>query len=128
MSAVSFNHQTPLAAALLLAGVINALPCIGVLGAERLQALYAMPFEDPSLRILMRHRAVLFGLLGGAMIAAAFIPAWRAPMAVAGLLSMVSFIVLAQLEGGGNAAIRRVVVADVIASVPLILALLWARR
>jgi hypothetical protein len=29
------------------------------------------------------------------------------------------------LEGGGNAAIARVVKADVIASVPLALALLW---
>ncbi|MES2883875.1 MAG: phosphopantetheine adenylyltransferase [Pseudomonadota bacterium] len=125
---MSFNAPTALAAALLLAGVINALPLIGVLGAERLQALYAMPFDDPSLRILMRHRAVLFGLLGGAMCAAAFIPAWRTPMALAGLVSMVSFIVLAQLEGGGNAAIRRVVVADVIAIVPLLAALLWLRR
>ena len=121
-----FSHHTALAAALLLAGLINALPLMGVLGAERLQALYAMSFEDPSLRILMRHRALLFGLLGGAMIAAAFIPHWRMPMAVAGLLSMVGFIVLAQLEGGGNAAIRRVVVADVFASLPLAAALLWS--
>ena len=128
MSVVSFSSQTLLAAALLLAGVINALPLIGVLGAERLQALYAMAFDDPSLRILMRHRAVLFGVLGGAMIAAAFIPAWRTPMAAAGLVSMVSFIVLAQLEGGGNAAIRRVVIADVFASVLLAAAFLWARR
>lgn len=125
---MSFNHQTALAAALVLAGVINALPLIGVLGAERLQSLYALPFDDANLRILMRHRAVLFGLLGGAMIAAAFIPAWRTPMALAGLVSMVSFIVLAQLEGGGNAAIRRVVVADVIAIVPLLGALLWSHR
>ena len=123
-----FNAATALAAALVLAGVINTLPLMGVLGAERLQALYAMPFEDANLRILMRHRAVLFGLLGGAMIAAAFIPHWRAPLAIAGLVSMVSFIVLAQLEGGGNAAIRRVVVADVIAIVPLLAALLWSQR
>lgn len=122
------NAATALAAALILAGVINTLPLMGVLGAERLQALYAMPFEDANLRILMRHRAVLFGLLGGAMIAAAFIPHWRAPLAIAGLVSMVSFIVLAQLEGGGNAAIRRVVVADVIAIVPLLAALLWSQR
>ncbi len=122
------NAATALAAALVLAGVINTLPLMGVLGAERLQALYAMPFEDANLRILMRHRAVLFGLLGGAMITAAFIPHWRAPLAIAGLVSMVSFIVLAQLEGGGNAAIRRVVVADVMASVPLLAALLWSQR
>ncbi len=123
-----FNHQTPLAAALLLAGVVNTLPLIGVLGGERLQALYGLGFDDPSLRILMRHRAVLFGLLGGAMIAAAFIPAWRLPLALAGLASMLSFIAIAALEGGGNAAVRRVVITDVMASVLLAAALLWARR
>lgn len=125
---MTFTAATALAAALVLAGVINTLPLMGVLGAERLQALYALPFEDASLRILMRHRAVLFGLLGGAMIAAAFIPYWRTPLAIAGLVSMVSFIVLAWLEGGGNAAIRRVVVADVIAIVPLVAVLLWSQR
>lgn len=123
-----WSPQTPLAAALLLAGVVNALPVIGLLGSERLQALYGMAFDDPSLRILMRHRALLFGLLGGAMIAAAFMPHWRTPAALLGLVSMLGFIVLARLEGGGNAAIQRVVVADVIASVPLLAALLWAQR
>lgn len=125
---MNIHPQTPLAAALLLAGVINLLPLMGVLGAERLQALYSMAFDDASLRILMRHRAVLFGLLGGAMVAAAFIPHWRLPMAAAGLISMLAFIALALLEGGGNAAIHRVVNADVIASVLLGAALLWSWR
>lgn len=125
---MQWNAATALAAALLLAGVINLLPLIGVLGAERLQNLYGMGFDDPSLRILMRHRALLFGMLGGALLIAAFIPAWRLPMALVGLASMLGFIALAALEGGGNAAIRRVVIADVIASVLLALALLWARR
>lgn len=123
-----YNAHTPLAVALLLAGALNALPLIGVLGADRLQALYGLPFESDSLRILMRHRALLFGLLGGGMMAAAFIPHWRTPMALAGLVSMLSFIVLAVLEGGGNAAIRRVVQADVIASLLLAAALLWRGR
>ena len=123
-----WNAAIALASALLVAGVINLLPLIGVLGAERLQSLYGMSFDDPSLRILMRHRALLFGLLGGGMVGAAFIPQWRLPMALLGLASMLSFIALAALEGGGNAAIRRVVIVDVVASVLLALALLWARR
>jgi len=125
---MSLNATTALAAALLLAGLINLLPLAGVLGATRLLGLYGMAFDDPSLRILMRHRAVLFGLLGGATLAAAFIPAWRVPMAPAALVSMLSFIALAALEGGGNTAIRRVVLADVVASVLLAAALLWTRR
>ena len=84
--------------------------------------------DDASLRVLMRHRAVLFGLLGVALIVSAFVPGWRLPLALLGLASMVSFIVLAYLEGGGNAAIRRVVRADLIASLPLAAALLWGLR
>lgn len=124
---MSLNAQTALAAALLLAGFINTLPVMGLLGGERLAALYGMAFDDPSLRILMRHRALLFGLLGGAMLAASFIPHWRAPIALAGLVSMLGFIAITWLEGGGNAAITRVVKADVIASVPLAVALLWTQ-
>jgi len=123
-----FDAATALAAALMLAGVINLLPLIGVLGQQQLQSLYSLPFDDASLRVLMRHRAVLFGLLGVALIVSAFVPGWRLPLALLGLASMVSFIVLAYLEGGGNAAIRRVVWADLIASLPLAAALLWGLR
>lgn len=117
---------TALAVALLLSGVLNALPALGMLGGSQLASLYGMPFEDASLRILMRHRALLFGLLGGAMILAAFLPPWRMPLAVIGLLSMLGFVGIAWLEGGGNAAIQRVVLADVLACALLAPALLWS--
>lgn len=117
--------ETALAGALLLGGLINALPVMGLLGSGALASLYGMPFEDASLRILMRHRALLFGLLGGAMMVAAFLPEWRRTIAVAGLASMLGFIVIAALEGGGNAAIRRVVLADVAACLLLAPALAW---
>lgn len=120
--------ETALAGALLLGGLINALPVMGLLGGGALASLYGMPFEDASLRILMRHRALLFGMLGGTMIVAAFVPGWRKPMAVAGLASMIGFLVIAALEGGGSAAIRRVVLADVIACLALVPALAWAVR
>lgn len=120
--------EAALAGALLFAGLINALPVMGLLGGGRLAALYGMPFEDASLRILMRHRALLFGMLGGAMIAAAFLPGWRRPMACAGLASMLGFLLIAALEGGGNAAVRRVVLADLIACLALVPALAWAGR
>lgn len=118
--------EAALAGALLLGGLINALPVMGLFGGGALASLYGMPFEDASVRILMRHRALLFGLLGGAMVAAAFVPGWRRPMAVTGLVSMLGFLLLAALEGGGNAAIRRVVLADLVACLALVPALAWA--
>lgn len=65
-------------AMLFIVGVIHLLPLSGVLGAERLGLLYGLQFHEPNLAILMRHRAVLFGLLGAFFIAAAFQPSWQA--------------------------------------------------
>ena len=72
---------------------------------------------------MMRHRAVLFGLLGTLLLAAAFIT-WLQPMALgAGLISVSSFILLAKLSPGYNDALRKVVIADWVALVGLLLAL-----
>lgn len=104
-----------LAFALLVTGALNFYPLIGVLGGARLQVLYGLPLQDANLLILMRHRAVLFGVLGAFIIAAAFKPAWQAPAIVAALVSMLSFVVLASGQDC-NAALRKVVIADIVAS------------
>ncbi len=49
---------------LVLVGIIHLLPVFGVLGVERLAALYGISLGEPNIEILMRHRAILFGLLG----------------------------------------------------------------
>ncbi len=64
-------------AMLVVVGVIHLLPLSGVLGSERLAALYGLSFNDPDLAILMRHRAVLFGLLGLFFLFAAFNPGFK---------------------------------------------------
>ncbi len=109
-------------ALLVLVGLIHLMPASGVLGAERLSALYAVSIADPDLAILMRHRAVLFGLLGMFMIYAAFKPSLQPLALLAGGISVVSFIVIAWSVGGYNEAIRKVVIADVVAIVALCLA------
>ena len=104
-----------ISAMLIMVGIIHLLPLSGVLGAERLSALYGMAFNDPNLAILMRHRAVLFGLLGLFFIAAAFKPIWQPLAFVAGFISVISFLWLAWSVGGYNAQIGRVVIADIVA-------------
>jgi hypothetical protein len=76
-------------------------------------ALYGVDLADPNLQILMRHRAVLFGLVGGVLLLAAFHPPLRTLGYVVGFSSMLSFLLIAWLVGGYSAEIRRVILADV---------------
>lgn len=109
--------------ALLVAAVIHLLPVVGVLGSTRLEALYGLPVTDPNLAILMRHRAVLFGLLGAFLAIAAFRPALQGSAFVAGFVSVLSFLGLAWSTGGYNALVGRVVIADIVALLGLLIGL-----
>jgi len=114
--------------ALLVAGVIHLLPIPGVLGAGTLTRLYGIEVSDPNTAILLQHRALLFGVLGVLMLSAIALPSLRVTALAAGLFSAASFIVVAILVGGYNAAIGRVVAADVVAAVLLaagLMAELW---
>lgn len=110
----------------IVVAIVNLLPASGVLGATRLEALYGIPFEGEDLVLLMRHRAVLFGLVGGLLLAAAFRPALRPVVAAVGLGSMLSFVLLA-LPGEHGAAIQRVFRVDVAAIAVLVLAVVLDR-
>jgi hypothetical protein len=108
-------------AMLVVAGLIHLLPLSCALGSERLATLYGVSFSEPNLAILMRHRAVLFGLLGVLLILSVFRPMFRTVAFLAGLTSVVSFLWLAAAVGNYNEQVRRVVTADVIAFVCLII-------
>ena len=106
---------------LCVAAVIHLLPLVGVLGGDRLQSLYGIAIDSPDLQILMRHRAVLFGLLGIYLLAAAFIPALQPSALAVGLISVLSFLLLAWTTEGYNASIARVVAVDLVALVALLI-------
>jgi hypothetical protein len=103
----------------LVAAAINLAPALGAFAPERMAALYGLDLGDPNLQILMRHRAVLFGIVGGLLVAAAFHPPLRIPGYAVGFASMVTFLLLAWLVGGYSAQIQRVILADVVGIVAL---------
>jgi hypothetical protein len=104
----------------LVVGLVNLLPVSGVLSTGRLEALYGVSVADPNLIVLMRHRAVLFGIVGALLIAAAFHPPLRVVAFVAGLVSMLSFVAIAYGASELNAELRRVVAVDLVASLLLV--------
>ena len=121
--------ESTISALFIAVGIIHLLPLSGVASGERLSKLYGISFQEPNLVILMRHRAVLFGLLGAFFLHAAAQPAIQLPAFVAGFLSVGSFIVLAKAAGGYNTALARVIAADLVAAACLILGLsLWVLK
>ena len=115
--ASSENHSMKylVSAMLVIVGVIHLIPLCGVLGSDRLALLYGLQFNEPNLEILMRHRAVLLGLLGAFMVFAAFKPAYQTLAFIGGFISVVSFVYLAWAVGSYNEQVGRVFVADVVA-------------
>lgn len=100
--------------------LINLAPVIGVLSAERLGSLYGIGFDGANLQILMRHRAVLLGIVGALLVMAAFQPSIRPVVFVAAWISMLSFVVIVALVGDANAELRRVAAIDGAASLALL--------
>ncbi len=116
------------AAMLVIVGIIHLLPLLGVLGATQLASLYGLDFSDPNLAILMRHRAVLFGLIGVFFVYSAFKPALQPIAFVAGFVSIVSFLALAWMTGGYNAQVARIFTGDFVALVALVVAIIARSR
>lgn len=105
----------------LVAAIINLLPVMGVMGVPQLERMYGVALEGPDIAVLMRHRAILFGIVG-ALLAAAFVPSFRWAAFFAGMLSMVSFLVFQALEGETNVELGRVALVDYVGIAALAIA------
>lgn len=108
-------REIAISGALLVVSVIHLLPVVGVLGGAQLEALYGRAPDDPTVALLLRHRAVLFGILGVLLAIGALVPSQQRLAIGAGAVSVVSFLVLAAVTPQHDAAIARVVRADWIA-------------
>jgi hypothetical protein len=98
--------------------LLHVPPVMGVTGAAMLTRLYGIDGVSDETLILMRHRAVLFGLMA-LVIFAGVVDAHIRPLAVVvALVSLMSFLVLAR--GAQSNALRRVVTLDAIALVALV--------
>lgn len=109
-------------ATLIVTGLIHLIPVTGAFGGDALASLYGIAIDDVNLQILLRHRAILFGIVGGLLLSAAFAAKLRPAAILAGLVSVASFLVIAAQVGGYNALVGRVVQVDLVALVCLLVA------
>lgn len=109
---------------LVIVGLINIAPLAGVSSAASLENLYGVELVNVDMIILLRHRAILFGMLGAFILYAAFKPHLQLAACLAALVSMVSFIVLVYLQGDGGDAVQKIVRVDLFASTLVVILLL----
>lgn len=115
-------------ACFVIVALIHLMPLVGLLGREMLNRAYGTSVDDPRVLTLLTHRALVFGLLGGLGLWAAWQPPRRAVVGVVLGISAAGFVVVAWLHHHSLAslgtALLKVVVADVVAVLLLLIA--WA--
>lgn len=99
---------------LLVVGLINFAPVIGVISAQKLESTYSVTLVGNDLAILMRHRALLFGILGAFILYAAFKPLYQPAAMIMSGVSMVGFALLVLATGVYNEAVGKVLLIDII--------------
>ena len=108
---------------LILVGLINFIPVVGITSAERLSGLYQVAIDDNNMLILLRSRALFLGLIGSLIIYSAFNPGLQLLAMIIGLISMLGFVFLTLHTGDFNDALKRVMLVDVAASAMMVVAL-----
>jgi len=109
---------------LVIVGLINFVPVIGVLSAQKIESAYAVILNSNDLAILMRHRALLFGILGAFILYSAFHPAYQPAAMLMGAVSMLGFALLVWTSGQFNASIAKVLYIDIAGIIILFLAVI----
>jgi hypothetical protein len=105
---------------LFIAGIINILPALLAFLPEKISKSYGIEIPNANYELLLRHRAVLFGIIGGLMIYSALVKKHYELSTIAGLVSMVSFIIIYFLIGKDiNSELKKVLIIDVVATVIL---------
>lgn len=107
-------------------GLLNLYPVIGVISAGQLTRLYGISIGSADLETLMRHRAVMLGLIGSFLLLAAFRSSLQVLAASIGLVSMSSFVILAYLSGEIGLQVNKVVTADIVGSIAAAIVLIIA--
>lgn len=85
---------------LFVAGVINFIPSFLAFAPNKISESYGIEIPNSSYELLLRHRAVLFGIVGGLMIYSAISKKNYNLATTIGLISMISFVILYKLIGG----------------------------
>ena len=103
----------------LIAGLINFAPVVGVISDELIATAYGIDVTHRELSLLLRHRALLFGIVGGLLLVAAFRPNLRPVASACGFISMVGFALLHMIIEPEAIELKKVLELDFVGLVAL---------
>lgn len=105
---------------LFIAGITNLIPSLLAFMPDRIPTSYGIDIPNQNHELLLRHRAILFGIIGVLMIYSAVVQKHYEIATASGMISMVSFIILYFLIGKDiNPELKKVMMVDVFATVIL---------
>lgn len=93
-------------------GVLNLLPAVAVLSVERACAAYGLDPVQGDMRLILRHRGLLFAILGVGLVVAVFRPRIRNAAITAAMVSMAGFVVMVPIEQPVGPPLLRVAALD----------------
>ena len=106
--------------ALFISGIINILPSLLAFLPDKISKSYGIEIPNANYELLLRHRAILFEIIGGLMIYSAIVKKYYELSTIAGLVSMTSFIILYFLIGKDiSQELKKVMLIDLVATVIL---------
>lgn len=106
--------ETVFRVCLFIVGLINFMPSVLAILPNKISQSYGINIPNANYELLLRHRAVLFGIIGGLIIYSAISKKYYSLSVIVGLISMVSFLILFKLvDGNVNAELEKVMSIDI---------------
>ncbi|MFI9401885.1 hypothetical protein [Nocardia sp. NPDC052316] len=96
-------------------GVLNIAPALGAVAPQKMFAAYGIAAAGNDLEVVLRHRAVLFAVLGLGLLGSVLRPALRPIVLPANAISLGSFLLLVLAAGPVGPGLTRVAAVDVAA-------------
>ena len=113
--------ETVFRVCLFISGVINFMPSLLAFWSNKISSSYGIDVPNSNDELLLRHRAVMLGIIGGVMIFSAISKKYYSLSVSIGLISMVSFIILYALVGNINSELQKVMQIDIAAILILLI-------
>ncbi|MEV6427562.1 hypothetical protein [Nocardia sp. NPDC051463] len=110
---------------LVAAGLLNVVPMLGAISPHWDRSAYGIDAVSGDVEVLLRHRGLLFGIVGVGLVVAVYLPHLRNAAMTA---NATSFIILVLAQPSGNSSLDRIAWFDVAGLIALAIGFAFVTR